>query len=155
MRKIVLHTFVAVLLASSVIAFCLLSSTGGAAIFVLLLLLLCAPFPTFLTVLIYNFLKRKILPNNRVFTVILSTLLLLAIYHICVVLFIIIFDSGVRSTTIDTMTDEYTNEYLVINIIATLLIICIPIAEIVIEKVKRDMKEELEKLEKKNNTNRI
>lgn len=141
MRNIIIHTLVAVLLVSSLIAFCLLFTTGGAAIFILLMLLFCAPFPTYIAVLLYHFFKRKILPDKRVFSVILSTLLLLFIYHICLLPFVVM-ESGTKGAiSINTMIHEYADEFALVTIIAILQIICIPIAEIVIEKVKRDMKE--------------
>ncbi len=151
MRKIVVHTFVTVFLFMLLLVLYLLLGlpNGGAAVLALLYALFCAPFPTYLAVLIYRSAKKKIIPGNKIVSILSSTLLLLIIYHIGLILFILMGHSESWTIFINTMINEYTGEYGTVNIPAILLIIAIPLAELLITKVERDMKEEREKLQKK------
>ena len=55
MRKLLLRTFVSIFVASAMLMTLLLPIAGGLAILFPLLLLVCAPFPTYVAIIIYHF----------------------------------------------------------------------------------------------------
>jgi len=142
MRKNLAHTFLTVfliLLVFIIILLCATSEPGGT-VLLLGLFFSCAPFPTYLAVLVYHFITKKIFPNNKVYAVLFSPLILLFIYHLCLVLYFAITFSKPWPGFMDNMIHEYTEEYTVLNISAVLLAIFIPLADILIEKIKLDLK---------------
>ncbi|ACU62497.1 hypothetical protein [Chitinophaga pinensis] len=142
MKRILQNTFLAVGLVMILPFVITLGSSSSlvAAIVISLFFLFCAVFPTYLCVLIYYYVKRKI-ATNKVYTAIIGTLLLLFIYHICLLLFFIIIWRGPWSDFLSTVMLEYTDEHGILNILAILLAIAVPVADLLIDKIEKDLKE--------------
>ncbi|TWV98767.1 hypothetical protein [Chitinophaga pinensis] len=141
MKRILQNTFLAVGIITIIPFVVTLGSTAsiGAAIWISLFFIFCAAFPTYLAVLIYYFVKRKI--ENKVYAMICGALLPLSIYHLCMLLLIVIGFDKPWSTFVQTVAHEYTDEYGLPNILAILLTIAIPIADLLIDKIARDLKD--------------
>jgi hypothetical protein len=137
MRKALIHTFFAVFLASLVL------------IIVpplILLFYVCAPFPTYLAVLIYQFVKQKKFPNNKVYAFLFGGLLLFIICQLGFILYMFIGSIPFRSPyVISDIIDEYKGDVAEVSIFGGLIAIFVPLADILIEKIKRDIAEEKEK----------
>lgn len=142
MKRILQNTFLAVALIM-VIPFVITlgsSSSLGAAIAVSLMFLFCAAFPTFLAVLLYYFIKKKI-TTNKVYTAVLGTLVLLCIYHLGFLLLIVITSHKSWSEFVSTAIYQYTDENIILNILAILLAVAVPVADLLIDKIARDLKD--------------
>lgn len=143
MRKTLLQTFLAMVITTLLLIIVVILPViqgAGMLIGALLLFFFCAPFPTYLAVLVYNFVTKNTFPNKKVYASLFSVLLLLFLYHLCLVLYIAITFEEFWFDFINTVIDQYTDEFAVPTILAILLIISIPLADILIEKIKRDLK---------------
>jgi hypothetical protein len=145
MRKALLHTFVAMVITTLllIIAVLLPANQGtGLLVGALVLFIFCAPFPTYLAVLFYSFVTKKIFPNKKLYAFLVSVLLPLFLYHLCLVLFVAIIFEGPWSDFINRLIYNYTDEFAAPTVLAVLLMISIPLADMLIEKVKRDLKQQ-------------
>lgn len=140
MRNALLQTLVSVLLASLVLFIILLPGMTGLAVLAPILLLFCAPFPTYVAVLIHQLVTKRIFPGNKVYTVLSGIAMLLVIYHFGLIIYIVIVRDEPLYELTDIMMYEYTREFLLPNICAGSLAISVPLAEIVIDKIKSDLK---------------
>lgn len=132
MKKILIHTLVTVLLTILVFLLFFLPQIGVFAVLIALLTLFCAPFPTFIGILLYGAMQKRIFPQNKIISSIAAVLILLVIYHVCLLSYLYFASEHTR----DTFTKAYSSD-----IPAYLLAIAIPIAEIVIRKVKPDLQQ--------------
>lgn len=139
MRKILYHTFVSVIITSIVLTLLYLPASLGLILMPFLLILFCAPFPAFLAVLIYEFANRKLFPNDKVYAVLFGVLLLLFIYHLFLAVFIVTGYNKPWSSLINTISDGYFSEFAIANVSAIVLAISVPLADILIKKVQRDL----------------
>lgn len=131
MRRLLIHTFLAVLIPVGLLFFLLLPQIGGMAVLVALIMLFVAPFPTYITILLYRWMQKKLLPNHHIYSSLLAILTLLVIYHLGVLCFF--YMSEKQPLTV------FAREYFY-NLPACLIVISIPIAEWVMLKVERDLK---------------
>lgn len=131
MKKILIHTFVSVLITVGVLFFLFLPQAGGVAVLMALLTLFAAPFPTYIAILVYRSLQKKLFPHNKLLSSFAAILILLVIYHICFLGYVFFSDEH----SLHTFRKEYAS-----TIPAYLLAISIPVAELIIAKVERDMK---------------
>ena len=149
MRRILQNTFLAVALLMLPLLVVVLSAgaTSGAAIVALLICLVCAPFPTYVAVVIYQYVIKKKLPNNKIYALVAGILLLLFIYHLGLLLYIAMLRPW--SDILPTMSLEYTDEFGVPNVIGVFLAVAIPVADILIDKIALDMEKYKAELEKR------
>lgn len=136
MRKILIRTFVSVVVASAMLMTVLLPVNGGLAILFPLLLLFCAPFPTYVAVIIYDAATKKVFPENKVYAALSGVLFLLFIYHLGLLVGItIVFDKPWHY-----FIHEYAGEFATTNFPAIALAVSIPLADILIRKIELDLK---------------
>ena len=154
MKRTLLNTFLAIGLTMALLIFVALFSaaaagpgsvtTGGGAgagvvVVVFLLIIICAPFPTYLAVLLYQFKIKRKFSHNNVYAVLSGIAILLLLYHFFLVLFIAVAESP--SGLVQKVLFEYTREYAVPNLLAIPISICIPLADLLIDKIKRDLRD--------------
>lgn len=154
MKRNLLNTFLAIGLTMALLIFIALFSaasagpgsvtTGeeagaGVVIAVFLLVIICAPVPTYLAVLLYQFKIKPKFPHNKVYAVLSGIAISLLLYHFFLVLFIAVTESP--SALVQKVLFEYTREYAVPNLLATPISICIPLADLLIDKIKRDLRD--------------
>lgn len=142
MKKILLNTFLLVLFPSLISAIAIVAGgkDAGAAIVFLILLIFCLPFPAYLVVLIYHFLKRKILPSNKVYAVIFGALILFSICQICIVLYLVISAGEFRSDSIVDGVIRGYKDFGVLNICVALLAFAVPLTDILGDWITLELK---------------
>jgi hypothetical protein len=142
MKKILLNTFLLVLFPCLISAIAIVAGgkEPGTALVFLILLILCIPFPAYLVVLIYHFLKRKILPNNKVYAVIFGALILFSICQICIVLYLVISAGEFRSDSIVHSVISGYKDFGVFNICLALLAIAVPLTDILADWIDLELK---------------
>jgi hypothetical protein len=140
MKKILLNTFLAVLFPCLISAIAVVGGNPGAAIVVLFLLIVCTAFPTYLVVIIYHYLKRKVLSDNKVYAVIFGALILFSICQICIVLYLVISAGEFRSDSIVDGVIRGYKDFGVFNICVALLAIAVPLADILGDWITLELK---------------
>lgn len=131
MRKLLIHTFLTVLIPAGLLFFVLLPGEGGWALIFALMLLLIAPFPTYITILLFRWLQRVLFPGNKTYSTLAAILILLVVYHIVVLTGYWIWEKH--------PLEAFASEYY-FNIPACIIVISIPVAEWVMLKVERDLR---------------
>jgi preprotein translocase subunit SecE len=145
MRKILIRTFMCVLAASGILTFLLLPAAGGMALLFPIILFFCAPFPTFIAILIYDAITKKVFPGHKVYAALFGVFSLLLIYHLGLLLVILVMVNHPWQYFIS----EYTDEFASFNVPVIIISIFIPIADFLIRKIERDLKEYKEKIQQK------
>lgn len=144
MRKALLHTFLAMVITAAIIILIVLLTAGqgtGILIVALFMFIFCGPFPTYLAVLFYIFGAKKKFPNNMFHASLYFALLLLFLYHFFFVLFAVVINEEPWSYLTNRLIIDYKDEFAVPTILTVLVIISIPLADLLIEKIKRDLKD--------------